>query len=133
MTFMRKSRYTEEQITSAIKASENGTSVKDICDTLKISAATLYSWKKKYAGLSSENGRKMKDLEEKLHNIERELRALSSDKEMLQSVLKHFFTTKDKRQAVNFLQNIYQIGTRRSCRLLDISRSVYHYPNNGEN
>lgn len=130
---MRKSRYTEEQITSAIKASENGDSVKEICDTLGISAATLYSWKKKYAGLSSENGRKMKDLEEKLHSIERELRALSSDKEMLQSVLRHFFTTKDKRQAVNFLQNIYQIGTRRSCRLLDISRSVYHYPNNGEN
>ncbi|WP_042959177.1 transposase [Erwinia tasmaniensis] len=130
---MRKSRYTEEQITNAIKASENGGSVKEICDTLGISAATLYSWKKKYAGLSSENGRKMKDLEEKLHSIERELRVLSSDKEMLQSVLRHFFTTKDKRQAVNFLQNIYQIGTRRSCRLLDISRSVYHYPNNGEN
>ncbi|ADP10453.1 MULTISPECIES: transposase [Erwinia] len=130
---MRKSRYSEEQINSAIKASENGTRVKEICDALGISAATLYSWKKKYADLSSENGRKIRDMEERLHNIERELQVLSSDKEMLQSVLKHFFTTKDKRQAVNFLQHTYQIGTRRSCRLLDISRSVYHYPNNGEN
>lgn len=41
-------------------------------------------------------------MEEKLHRIERELQLMSSDKEMLQSVLKHFFTTKDKRQAVNF-------------------------------
>ncbi len=72
-------------------------------------------------------------MEEKLNRIERELQLMSSDKEMLQSVLKHFFTTKDKRQAVNFLQNTYQVGTRRSCRLLDISRSVYHYPNSGEN
>ncbi|CCP04581.1 Insertion element IS2A uncharacterized 48.2 kDa protein [Erwinia amylovora Ea644] len=130
---MRKSRYSEEQITSAIKASEDGTRVNVICDSLGISAATLYSWKKKYADLSSEKGRKMRDMEEKLHRIERELQLMSSDKEMLQSVLKHFFTTKDKRQAVNFLQNTYQVGTRRSCRLLDISRSVYHYPNSGEN
>lgn len=130
---MRKSRYSEEQITSAIKASEDGTRVNVICDALGISAATLYSWKKKYADLSSEKGRKMRDMEEKLHRIERELQLMSSDKEMLQSVLKHFFTTKDKRQAVNFLQNTYQVGTRRSCRLLDISRSVYHYPNSGEN
>ncbi|WP_168394706.1 transposase [Erwinia amylovora] len=130
---MRKSRYSEEQITSAIKASEDGTRVNVICDALGISAATLYSWKKKYADLSSEKGRKMRDMEEKLNRIERELQLMSSDKEMLQSVLKHFFTTKDKRQAVNFLQNTYQVGTRRSCRLLDISRSVYHYPNSGEN
>ncbi|MEJ5066238.1 hypothetical protein WH279_22545 [Erwinia sp. MYb375] len=53
--------------------------------------------------------------------MERELQSLSSDKEMLQSVLKNFFTTNDKRQAVNFLQDTFDIGTRRSCRLLDIS------------
>lgn len=130
---MRKSRYTEEQITSAIKASECGVKVKEICDELGISEATFYSWKKKFAGLSSEEGRKIKDLEEKVHNMERELQTLSSDKEMLQSVLKNFFTTNDKRQAVNYLQDTFDIGTRRSCRLLDISRSVYHYPYNVEN
>lgn len=130
---MRKSRYTEEQITSAIKASEKGIKVKEICEELGISEATFYSWKKKYAGLSSEDGRKIKELEEKLHNMEREMQLLASDKEMLQSVLKNFFTTNDKRQAVDFLQDKWHIGTRRSCRLLDISRSVYHYPQNVEN
>ncbi|PIJ50389.1 transposase [Erwinia sp. OLTSP20] len=125
---MRKSRFTEQQITSAIKASENGSKVKDICSKLKISEATFYSWKKKYGGLDSEEGRKIKQLEALLHNMERELKTLSADKAMLQSVLKNFFTTNDKRQAVNFLQDRFEIGTRRSCRLLDISRSVYHYP-----
>ncbi|PKH22333.1 hypothetical protein CIG19_13600 [Enterobacterales bacterium CwR94] len=125
---MRKSRYTEEQITNAIKDSENGKKVKLICDELGISEATFYSWKKKYSGLSSEEGRKIKELEEQLHNLARELNALNSDKEMLQGVLKNFFTTNDKRQAVNYLQDTYEIGTRRSCRLMDISRSVYHYP-----
>ncbi|AUY26776.1 transposase [Mixta calida] len=125
---MRKSRYTEEQITNAIKASECGVKVKDICEDLGISEATFYSWKKKYAGLSSEEGRKIKELEEKVQALNRELQMLSSDKAMLQSVVKNFFTTNDKRQAVNYLQDTFEIGTRRSCRLLDISRSVYHYP-----
>jgi len=125
---MRKSRYTEEQITNAIKASECGVKVRDICEDLGISEATFYSWKKKYAGLSSEEGRKIKELEEKLQALSRELQTLSSDKAMLQSVVKNFFTTNDKRQAVNYLQDTFEIGTRRSCRLLDISRSVYHYP-----
>ncbi|MBS6057499.1 MAG: transposase [Pantoea sp.] len=115
-------------MTNAIKASECGVKVKDICEDLGISEATFYSWKKKYAGLSSEEGRKIKELEEKVQALNRELQMLSSDKAMLQSVVKNFFTTNDKRQAVNYLQDTFEIGTRRSCRLLDISRSVYHYP-----
>lgn len=130
---MRKSRYTEDQITSAIKASDNGTKVKEICNELGISEATFYSWKKKYSKLSSEDGRKIKELEDRLHIIERELQSLSADKTMLQSIVKNFLTTNDKRQAVNYLQETFEIGTRRSCRLLDISRSVYHYPKNVEN
>jgi putative transposase len=129
---MRKSRYSEEQITSAIKASECGVKVKEICNELGISEATFYSWKKKFSGLSSEEGRKIKELEEKLQNLTREVAILNSDKEMLQSVLKNFFSTNDKRQAVNYLQDTFDIGTRRSCRLLDISRSVYHYPSSSD-
>ncbi|ORM67605.1 transposase [Pantoea rwandensis] len=130
---MRKSRYSEEQITNAIKASETGVKVREICEELGISEATFYSWKKKFSGLSSEEGRKIKELEDQLQNLSRELQSLSSDKEMLQSVLKNFFTTNEKRQAVNFLQTTFDIGTRRSCRLLDISRSVYHYPSGSDN
>lgn len=129
---MRKSRYTEEQITSAIKASESGIKVKEICDELGISEATFYSWKKKYAGLFRRMAKNQR-VGGKITHYGAELQTLSSDKEMLQSVLKNFFTTNDKRQAVNFLQDTYDIGTRRSCRLLDISRSVYHYPYNLEN
>ena len=130
---MRKSRYSEDQITNAIKASESGVKVKEICEELGISEATFYSWKKKFSGLSSEEGRKIKELEEKVQFLTRELHALNSDKEMLQSVLKNFFTTHEKRQAVNFLQSTFDVGTRRSCRLLDISRSVYHYPTGSDN
>lgn len=129
---MRKSRYTDQQITNAVKASEQGVKVKEICYELGISEATLYSWKKKFSGMDSEEGRKIKELEASMQLMQRELQLLSSDKQMLQGVLKNFFSTSDKRQAVNFLQSTYSIGTRRSCRLVDISRSVYHYPLNSE-
>lgn len=130
---MRKSRYTAEQISKAIKDSENGIKVKHICKELSISEATFYSWKKKYADLNTEHGRKIKELEEALHNMSRELEMLTSDKALLQSIVKNFFTTGDKRKAVAFLQDIHSIGTRRSCRLINISRSVYHYPQNCDN
>ncbi|MBK4784799.1 MAG: transposase [Pantoea sp. Pent] len=70
---MRKSRYSEEQITNAIKASETGVKVREICEELGISEATFYSWKKNFSGLSSEEGRKIKELEDKLQNLTREL------------------------------------------------------------
>jgi len=130
---MRKSRYTAEQISKAIKDSENGIKVKQICEELSISEATFYSWKKKYAGLNTEHGRKIKELEEALHNMTREMQMLTSDKALLQSIVKNFFTTGDKRKAVAFLQDIHSIGTRRSCRLINISRSVYHYSQNCDN
>ncbi|MFG1173121.1 transposase [Erwiniaceae bacterium CAU 1747] len=125
---MRKSRYTAEQISKAIKDSEDGIKVKQICENLGISEATFYSWKKKYAGLNTAQGRRIKELEESLHSLSRELQLISSDKQLLQSIVNEFFTTGDKRKAVAFLQNTHSVGTRRSCRLLNISRSVYHYP-----
>lgn len=130
---MRKSRYSETQITNAIKASECGVKVKEICNELGISEATFYSWKKKYTCLLSKEGRKIKELEDEVKLLSHELKMLTSDKEMLQSVIEHFFTTNNKRQAVNFIQDNFNIGTRRSCRLLDISRSVYHYSAHCEN
>lgn len=130
---MRKSRYSEKQINNAINASECGVKVKDICLDFGISEATFYIWKKKYSGLSSEESIKIKELEEKVKIMIREVQDLSEDKEMLQSVIKNSLTTDNKRLAVDFLQNTYGIGTRRSCRLLNISRSVYHYSKNSKN
>lgn len=49
---MKKSRFTQEQIVFALKKTELGTSVPDICRKLGISNATFYIWRKKYGGIS---------------------------------------------------------------------------------
>jgi transposase-like protein len=44
---MKKSRYTEEQVTYALRLAESGTPVADVCRQMGIAEATFYLWKKK--------------------------------------------------------------------------------------
>ncbi len=44
---MKKSRFTEEHVTYALRQGEGGTAVEDVCRSLGISRATFYIWKKK--------------------------------------------------------------------------------------
>ena len=46
---MKKSKFTEEQITYALGQVESGTPPADVCRQLGVSEATFYIWKKKYA------------------------------------------------------------------------------------
>jgi putative transposase len=50
---MNKKRFTEAQISLAIKEYEQGKSVSDICRELSISSNTFYRWKNKYSGMDS--------------------------------------------------------------------------------
>jgi hypothetical protein len=60
---MKKSKFTEAQVVFAIKQSETGTPVGEVCRKMGISEATFYNWKKKEPEIStlavSENGYKV--------------------------------------------------------------------------
>lgn len=49
---MKKSRFTEEQITVVLKQVERGVPLEEICWKYDISEQTFYRWKAKYASLS---------------------------------------------------------------------------------
>lgn len=85
---MKKSKFTEPQIIFALKQSETGTRVDDICRQLGISQATFFNWKKKYGGLGVTELRKLRQLEEENLQLKKLVADLSLDKQMLQEVIK---------------------------------------------
>ena len=84
---MKKSKFTEEQITFALKQAEGGTAVGEISRRLGITQATFYRWKQKYGGLMPSEVKKLKQLEEENIRLKRLVADLTLDKQMLQDVV----------------------------------------------
>lgn len=85
---MKKSKFTEAQIVFALKQSETGVSVQEVCRKMGISEATFYNWKKKFGGLGVSELRRLRQLEEENVKLKQIVADLSLDKQMLQDVLK---------------------------------------------
>jgi putative transposase len=60
---MRKSKFTESQIVAILAERESGLAAGDVCRKHGISNATYYQWKSKYAGVSANELKRIKDLE----------------------------------------------------------------------
>jgi putative transposase len=85
---MKRKRYTDEQISFALRQAESGTSVEEICRRMGISEPTFYRWKKKFAGMGVAEIRRLKQLEEENRKLKQLVADLSLDKTMLQDVLR---------------------------------------------
>ena len=48
---MKRKRFTDEQITFALRQAEGGTPVTEVCRQLGVSEASFYLWKRKYGKL----------------------------------------------------------------------------------
>lgn len=85
---MRRSRFSEEQVTYALRQHEAGTPAADVCRRLGVSEATFYQWKKKYAHLGVAELRELRQLREENSRLKRLVADLTLDKHILTDVLK---------------------------------------------
>jgi len=83
---MRKSRFSVEQIVAAIKQTEMGMPVADLCRKLGVSEPTYYRWKKMYGSLEPDQARELKQLLEENTRLKKLVADLSLDKAILQDV-----------------------------------------------
>ena len=85
---MKKSKFTEAQITFALRQAEQGTRVTEVCRKMGVSQATFYNWKKKYGDMGVPELRRLRQLEEENRQLKQLVADLSLDKQMLQDVIK---------------------------------------------
>ena len=85
---MKRSRFSEEQIAYALRQSESGTPVSEVCRQLGVAEATFFRWKKRFAGLGVAELRRLRQLEEENRKLKQLVADLSLDKAMLQEVLR---------------------------------------------
>jgi putative transposase len=84
---MKKTRFTESQITGALKGYEAGKNILDICREMGINRATFYNWKKKYSGMDADLLRRYKELERENAELKRMYSDLSLDHRILKNVI----------------------------------------------
>jgi len=88
---MKKKRFTEQQISFALKQAETGTPVKEVIRNMGITEQTYYKWKKKYGGMLPSDLQRLRQLEEENRQLKKLVANLSLDKQMLQDVLSKKF------------------------------------------
>ncbi len=84
---MKRKRYSDEQIVYALRQTEGGRPVVEICRKLGVSEQTFYRWKKKYSGVGVSELRELRQLREENRNLKQLVADLSLDKHILQEVL----------------------------------------------
>jgi putative transposase len=85
---MKKSAFTEEQITYALRQVELGTPVAEVCRKLGISEQTFYRWKRRFAGMGVAELRRLHQLEEENRKLKQLVADLTLDQPRLQEVIR---------------------------------------------
>jgi putative transposase len=88
---VKRKRYSVEQIVAVLKQAEMGTPVADLIRHAGITEQTFYRWKKKYAGLESDQVRELKQVLDENTRLKKLVAELSLDKSVLQDVLSKKF------------------------------------------
>ncbi|HEV2456760.1 MAG TPA: transposase [Ktedonobacterales bacterium] len=84
---MRKSRFSEEQISGILKRVERGQTRADVCRAAGSSAATSARWKAQYGGLEVNQVRRLRQLEDEQRQLQQVVADVTLDHRALKDVV----------------------------------------------
>jgi putative transposase len=84
---MRKSRFTDPQILAILGEGEAGMPVAEVCRKHGISTACYYQWKSKFAGMSVNELKRVKELEAENAKLKRMYADLALENTAIKDVL----------------------------------------------
>ncbi len=85
---MRKSKFSEEQITKILAESRSGASTPELCRRHAVSEKTFYRWKAKYGDLQGTEVKRMKDMEVKIARLERIVSKQALELQVAEEIIK---------------------------------------------
>ena len=123
---MKASRFSEAQKAFILKQGNDGMPVAEICRKAGISQATYFNWKKKYDGLLPTEMRRLKQLEDENAKL-RKGRSQSGQGDAAGRDPPKTLRPARKRKLVDEVRGEWGVSIRRTCRVLEVDTSTYHY------
>lgn len=84
---MKKKRFSEPQIVKILQEGNAGVSVPELSRKYGFGESTYYAWKNKYDGMTAQDLKRLKDLEQENRRLKQMYATLSMDNELLKEVL----------------------------------------------
>jgi putative transposase len=78
---MRPSKFTQDQITQALRQVKAGTSAVQVCRKLGITETTFYRWRSKYGGVTANESREVRELRDENQKLKQIVANLLLDKQ----------------------------------------------------
>ena len=88
---MVRKKYTEEQIITVLREGEAGAKIGDLCRKYGMSDATYYNWKAEYAGMTVNELKRLKALEEENRRLKQIVGEQALDNRTLKKLLSNNF------------------------------------------
>jgi putative transposase len=88
---MQRKKYTEEQIIAVLREGEAGAKISELCRKYGMSDATYYNWKRKYAGMTVSDVRRLKALEDENRRLKQIVAEQALDNRALRELLSKNF------------------------------------------
>jgi putative transposase len=84
---MKRKRFSPEQIAAILKEFDNGKTVEELVRAHGLSKAAFYKWRQRYGGMSSDELKKMKSLEEENRRLKHMYAELAMDLKLAKEII----------------------------------------------